>query len=189
VSLTVTVSSQTVKYFAKSLHIHRLILHSHGLLYQWWSNGPLHVSSDDQQVALSLGHAAFTLARWYKARDLRTVNPKCNGTSEYLRTPSNIPGKCSDGIALHFFTRTKYQKKLSCTVIEIFALLGCYAAYVGSYRRFGTSYRFHLQVSTINIRCVTSQKREHLIYTAAETWNHASMFYVRHHRFSWPALW
>jgi len=32
-------------------------------------------------------------------------------------------------------------------VNEIFALLGCYAAYTGSYRRFGITYRSHLQGS------------------------------------------
>jgi len=30
-----------------------------------------------------------------------------------------------------------------CGVKEIFALLGCYAAYTGSYGRFGTTYRSH----------------------------------------------
>jgi len=34
------------------------------------------------------------------------------------------------------------------SVYEIFILLGCYAAYIGSYRRFETTYRSHLQVSS-----------------------------------------
>ena len=40
------------------------------------------------------------------------------------------------------------------------------------YRRFGTAHRSHLQRSnnqTTNIRCVTTQKSEDLIYIAAET--------------------
>jgi hypothetical protein len=32
-------------------------------------------------------------------------------------------------------------------VKKVFALLGCYAAFVDSYRRFGTAYRSHLQES------------------------------------------
>jgi len=31
--------------------------------------------------------------------------------------------------------------------LEIFALLGCYATFICSYRRFGTTYRSHLQRS------------------------------------------
>jgi len=34
------------------------------------------------------------------------------------------------------------------SVYEIFALLGCYAALIDSYRRFGTTYRYHLQGSS-----------------------------------------
>jgi hypothetical protein len=33
-------------------------------------------------------------------------------------------------------------------VTEIFALLGCYSTYIGSYGRFGTTYRSHLQGSS-----------------------------------------
>ena len=47
------------------------------------------------------------------------------------------------------------------------------------YRRFGTICRPHLQCAsrprriTNNLRCVTTQKSEDLIYFAAEAWNHA----------------
>jgi hypothetical protein len=64
-------------------------------------------------------------------------------------------------------------------VTKIFLLLGCYAALVGSYRHFGTTYRSHLQRSssrrrkmrqigcpetavTTNKHYVTSQKSENL---------------------------
>jgi hypothetical protein len=46
---------------------------------------------------------------------------------------------------------------------------------VVSYLRFGTSYRSHLQGSRNvgnKLRCVTYQKSEYLIYTAAGAWNH-----------------
>jgi hypothetical protein len=64
------------------------------------------------------------------------------------------------------------------------ALLGCYAAYNNSYLRFGTTYwpYIHGPIGprmgptgrpetslTAILRCVTSQKREDVIYTAAET--------------------
>jgi hypothetical protein len=61
-------------------------------------------------------------------------------------------------------------------LFEIFDLLWRYAALIGSYRRFGTTYRSHLQRSLRKQRCVTSQKSEDLIYTAAEAWNHASYY-------------
>jgi hypothetical protein len=32
---------------------------------------------------------------------------------------------------------------------QTFAFLGCYAAYISSCRRFGTTYRFHLQGSSL----------------------------------------
>jgi hypothetical protein len=38
---------------------------------------------------------------------------------------------------------------MSC---EIFVLLGCYAAYIGSYRRFWTTCRSHLEGSNINYK-------------------------------------
>ena len=68
---------------------------------------------------------------------------------------------------------------------SIVALLEYYSALIRSCRRFGTTYRSHLQglsISlnmgligcpktsvTINQRCVTSPKSEDLIYIAAET--------------------
>jgi len=75
---------------------------------------------------------------------------------------------------------TPVQRKQLCVisdfrrgVAKIFALLGCYKAYTGSYRRFGT-YRSHLQGSVgdrmsrnvdnylPNLLCVTSQNSEDL---------------------------
>ena len=73
---------------------------------------------------------------------------------------------------------------------QIFALLVCYGAQIGTHRRFGTAYRSHLQGSSTtypltmeSMRCpkmsvttilhyVTSQKSEDFIYTAVEAWNH-----------------
>jgi hypothetical protein len=71
---------------------------------------------------------------------------------------------------------------------------------VVSCRRFGTSYRFHLQGSsspwrmldptnrgamccsetsvTINLGCVTSQKSEYLTHTAVKAWNHSVTVYM-----------
>jgi hypothetical protein len=69
--------------------------------------------------------------------------------------------------------------------IEVFTLLGCYTAVIGSYRRFGTAYQFRLAESSMDCltledvtdrlfhntskHCVTSQKSEDLIYTATES--------------------
>ena len=84
------------------------------------------------------------------------------------------------------------------TIFKIFALPGCYAAYIGIYRRFGARNRSHLQESssprvcplkmgqtgctetsvTTSLRCVKCQKREYIIYTAAEAWNHAYNFKI-----------
>jgi len=76
--------------------------------------------------------------------------------------------------------------------LEIFALLVCYAAQVGiSYRRFGTTRRSDLQgpitwtlkvgpagcPETTNIRSVTSQSKDDIIYTASEAWNQALNLY------------
>jgi len=50
---------------------------------------------------------------------------------------------------------------------ESFPILGGYTAYVGSvYRRFGTTYRFHLQGSVSN-----TSEQQIFDYTAADAWN------------------
>jgi hypothetical protein len=47
-----------------------------------------------------------------------------------------------DNSAVHAWFRALYR-----CVNEIFNLLGCYAMLIGRYRRFGTSYKSHLQDS------------------------------------------
>jgi len=93
----------------------------------------------------------------------------------------------------------KYLEKYYFTKLSdaISALLRCYAAYIGSYRRFGTTYRSHLHGQTncfswtiwllkigqigvsetsvsISLNCVISQKSKGLTDTVAEAWNKAS---------------
>jgi hypothetical protein len=67
----------------------------------------------------------------------------------------------------------------------MFPLLGCYAALIGTYGRFGTAYRYHLtlegrtdrlSLNVGNYHCwVTSQNVEVLIYTAAQVGNYRTV--------------
>jgi hypothetical protein len=76
----------------------------------------------------------------------------------------------------------KQIMNLECSVLlEVFALLGYYTAFVCSYRRFGMLCRSHILrykqsnysswTAINNQHCVTSQKSEDLNHTAAEAWN------------------
>jgi hypothetical protein len=47
--------------------------------------------------------------------------------------------------ALNVCCRIIVDKIFVCLSNKVFAFLGCYAALIGSYRRFGTVYRSHLQ--------------------------------------------
>ena len=68
-----------------------------------------------------------------------------------------------------------YSWRNRIAVDEIFVLLGCYAAYVGSYcRRFillGLLDRCPETSVTATLSCATSQKSGYLVYTAAEDWS------------------
>jgi hypothetical protein len=63
-----------------------------------------------------------------------------------------------------------HWRKMNCAMAA-----GAYHRMIVWYRRFGTTYRSHLQrsssPSTI-LRCIKSQKNADLIYVAAEAWNH-----------------
>jgi len=78
---------------------------------------------------------------------------------------------------------------VNCKKHEICSLLGFYAAYYGCpHRRFGTTYRYHLQGLTLAdetdglprsfgrklpiLRCREPQNKVDLIYIAAKAWNH-----------------
>jgi hypothetical protein len=109
-----------------------------------------------------------------------------------LRFPSKSRRKdvCTTNTRkLQVLHRTYYCT--SPTRVPQCAILEFYAAYTGSYRRFGTTYRSHLQGSWIaswlkmeQVSCpetpvttslcyVTYQKNEYIIYTAAEASNRA----------------
>jgi hypothetical protein len=75
----------------------------------------------------------------------------------------------------HKACSSKVQYKPSKDIqYKVFAPLRYYATLIGSYRRFGTTYRVgYLEtLASTNQRCVTSLKIEDLIYVAPEAWNH-----------------
>ena len=123
-------------------------------------------------------------------------------TLRNVRVLKNVNGtKCRDLVQFVFgFYRTNLSSINFKYKYQVFALLGCYAASIGSYRRCETPYRFHLQGSSspshsswtawplkmrptgcpetsVTINALTSQKIKDLIYTAAEAWNHAKYEY------------
>ena len=77
--------------------------------------------------------------------------------------------------------------------IQYFGVLGFYAAWIGGYRRLGTTcliFRGPICCSetstTTNRRCVTSQKSEDLIYIVAEAWNRGPVFvFAKSNILSW----